>query len=580
MGPLNNLHKIYSLPFDSGPHIPGPRVLFAILDHLPKREKSLLLCASLATIIFGTIFIGVASALLKEDVPATGGELVEGIIGTPRFINPLLATSDTDQDLTTLVYSGLLRATYTGKYGPDLADSYNIAEDGLTYTFTLRPNLKWQDDKPLTSADILFTIRLAQDDVIKSPLRANWDGVVVEAPDPLTVRFTLKQPYSPFINNLTVGILPKHLWQSVKPAEFAFSLSNIQAVGSGPYKISKVNKDSAGMPTSIELAPFKDFALGRSYISKVALRFYSDEAAVLTAYKRGEVGSLSGLSTQAGQELSRSGKQVLGLPLPRVFGIFFNTSGIGPLSDLSVRQALSLVVDRESIIGVALQGFGTPTDSPLGLLGQRHADGSDSNTRLAKAISLLEAGGWRLGTGDVREKKGKVLSFTITTSNKPELSKTVAYLSSVWTPLGIKVETKIYEESDLIAQIIRPRKFDALLFGEIVGRFPDPYAFWHSSQRNDPGLNIGGYTSLPADKILQEARAAFNDTAREDKYQEFEELLSRDIPAIMLYSPEYLYLSDPKVAGGGLVKIGNSSDKIFKNFKKEIRQDRARRNFS
>jgi len=576
VGPLNNLHKSFKLPLDGSPHIPGPRELFAILDHMPKREKTLLLIIGIATVLFGTTFIATASSLFTESVPANGGELVEGIVGTPRFINPLLATSDTDQDLTALVYSGLLRAGESEKFELDLAESYNISEDGLTYTIILKPNLKWQDGKPITSADVLFTIRLAQDSVVKSAQHANWDGIIAEAPDSLTVRFILKQPYAPFIQNLTMGILPEHLWKSVKPGEFAFSTSNIQAVGSGPYKISKVNKDGAGIPTSIELVPYKDFALGRAFISKVILRFYPDEQALLSAYKRGEVVSVSGLSTQAGQDLTRVGKQVLGLPLPRVFGVFFNTTGAGPLNDNAVREALSLVVDRQSIVGVALQGFGTPTDSPIGTPGLSHTDGSDSTTRLAKAISLLEAGGWKVGTDGIRaNKKGKSLTFTLVTSDSPQLSKTAAYLDGVWTPIGVRVDTQVYEESDLISQIILPRKFDALLYGEIVGRIPDPYAFWHSSQRNDRGLNIGGYASLPANKILQEARAAVNDTLREEKYREFEDLLAEDVPAVLLYSPDYLYLPNPKISAVTNMKIGNPSDRFLNIYKWYVSEDRV-----
>ena len=573
---LNNLHKTYKLPLDSSPYIPGPRELFAILDHMPKREKSFLLAIIIVTLVSGTIFVGTASALFKESVPASGGELVEGVIGTPRFINPILATSDTDRDLTGLVYSGLLRAGTDEHFVPDLAESYTISPDGLTYTFVLKKDLKWQDGQPLTSEDIVFTINLIQNDTTKSPLGANWDKVVVEAPDSLTVRFTLTQPYSPFINNLTVGILPKHLWQEVKPAEFAFSVSNIQAIGSGAYKISKVDKDGAGIPTSIELVPFKNFTLGRAYIDKVTLRFYPDETALLSAYRRGEVGSVSGLSTEAGQDLTRSGKQVLGLPLPRIFGVFFNTNGTGALSEPAVREALSLVVDRYSIVGIALQGFGTPTDSPLGTPGLTHTDTGDSTTRLAKAISLLEASGWKVGAGGIREnKKNKILSFTLVTSNSPELSKTAAYLASVWTPIGVKVETQVYEESDLINQVIRPRKFDALLYGEIVGRFPDPYAFWHSLQRNDPGLNIGGYASLPADKILQEARAEVNDSLRKEMYKEFEEVLARDVPAILLYSPDYLYLPDPKVHNTSSMSIGAPGDRFLNIHKWYVAEDKV-----
>ncbi|HEY4483400.1 MAG TPA: hypothetical protein VI953_04480, partial [Candidatus Paceibacterota bacterium] len=164
---------------------------------------------------------------------------------------------------------------------------------------------------------------------------------------------------------------------------------------------------------------------------------------------------------------------------------------------------------------------------------------------------------------------------TLVTSDSPQLSKTAAYLDGVWTPIGVRVDTQVYEESDLISQIILPRKFDALLYGEIVGRIPDPYAFWHSSQRNDRGLNIGGYASLPANKILQEARAAVNDTLREEKYREFEDLLAEDVPAVLLYSPDYLYLPNPKISAVTNMKIGNPSDRFLNIYKWYVSEDRV-----
>ena len=224
---------------------------------------------------FGLLYILNQSLLVAA--PAPGGTLSEGIVGSPRFINPVLAMTDADRDVVSLVYSGLLRATPGGQYIPDLAKSFDVSPDGTTYTFILRSNATFHDGKLVTANDIVFTILKTQDPTLKSPLRANWDGVTVEEIDPTTVRFTLKSPYAPFIKNLTLGILPKHLWQDVSSEEFPFSELNTSSVGSGPFKISSISRSSAGIPTLYDLEPFEHYALGKPYLNHILLHFYQSE---------------------------------------------------------------------------------------------------------------------------------------------------------------------------------------------------------------------------------------------------------------------------------------------------------------
>ena len=206
----------------------------------------------------GRVYLLNAAFLIS--VPAHGGSLSEGLIGSPRFINPVLALSDSDRDLTSLIYSGLLKATPSGEYAPDLAQSYTVSPDGLTYTFTLRANDTFQDGTPVTADDVVFTIQKAQDPLLKSPVAANWDGVTVSEIDAHTVQFKLKSPYAPFVENLTIGILPKALWQNVSDDEFAFSDLNTSPVGSGPFEVGSIARNSSGIPSSYTLEAFNHYA--------------------------------------------------------------------------------------------------------------------------------------------------------------------------------------------------------------------------------------------------------------------------------------------------------------------------------
>ena len=275
------LMRRYDLPKVSSLHkiiaslSPSERVLFWLLT---------------AAFIFSTfiVFTQVNKETTSE-VPVRGGTVREGVIGAPRFINPLLALSDTDRDLTTLIYAGLTRPTPSGELIPDPAERYSISEDGTEYRFVLRDDARFHDGVPITADDVVFTVTMAQDAVIKSPRRADWDGVRVEKINDREVLFTLDRPYAPFLENTTIGILPRHLWMNVPPQEFAFSTFNTQPVGSGPFKLNDISYNSSGIPTQYDLRAYKDYTLGRPYINKLLVYFYSNEEDLLRAYVSGTI---------------------------------------------------------------------------------------------------------------------------------------------------------------------------------------------------------------------------------------------------------------------------------------------------
>ncbi len=516
---------------------------------------------------------------LAVEMPETGGTLTEGIIGTPRFINPLLAISDADRDLTNLVYSGLLRAD--GKEGliPDLAEKYEISEDGLSYAFTLKENLVWSDKEPLTSDDVIFTVKQAKDPVLKSNQRASWEGVEVEKIDDRTIRFSLKRPYAPFIENMTLGILPGHIWQDIAVEQMSLTDFNVNPVGSGPYEVSGVIKDSTGIIQSYILTPNKKFALGKPYINNLILKFYPSEKKLIEAYKNGDIDSVGGISPKNMEGIKGTGTNLRSLFLPRVFAVFFNQNNAQFLANRGVRRALNLATDKEKIISEVLKNFGSSLSGPLppGSLGvsplQEKITQKSYEENLKEARGILEKAGWKLNEQDKifekmdKKKIAQKLEISLSTSNSPELVETANLLKTMWENLGVKLNVKIFEIGDLNQDIIRPRKYDALLFGIMMGRDPDPFAFWHSSQRNDPGLNIALYTNIAADKLLEEARAVSDTEKREEKYRSFQEQVEMDIPAIFLYSPEYIYLALNNLKGFDTENITIPSERFSQVYK-------------
>lgn len=513
----------------------------------------------------GLLYLLNASLLVAS--PARGGSLTEGILGSPRFINPILAASDADRDVTALTYSGLLRATPEGGYEPNLAERYEISEDGLSYTFRLRQDATFHDGTPVTADDIVFTIGKIQDAGLKSPLRANWDGVVVEALDTRTVRFTLKAAYAPFIKNLSLGIVPKHLWEGVSDEEFPFSDLNASPVGSGPYRINSIERTASGIPSSYELKPFSRYIGGAPYLS-LTLRFYQSEDALVDALKSGEVDAASGISPEKLAALK--GPTIATTPLNRVFGVFFNQNQSEILRDKAVRRALNISLDRNDLIQKVLGGYGTPLLGPVppSVL---PSGTSTLEISIEAAREILADDGWKPNEQGVLQKttgKGssattQTLQFDLSTANVPELRAAAQYLKDTWGQLGVQVNVKVFEPGDLSQNVIRPRRFDALLFGEVIGRELDLFAFWHSSQRNDPGLNIAGYANADADEALQSLRQTADTQKRQALYQQFSDELRADVPAVFLYTPDFVYSIPNDIQGLDLGLVESPSDRFL-----------------
>ena len=533
---------------------------------------------SVCLVLWGASTIGFLFMLNTRflvEVPMRGGALIEGAIGTPRFINPLLAISDTDRDLTALVYSGLLRATPSGELIPDLAEKYVVSPDGLTYTFTLKEELFWHDGEPVTADDVVLTITRVQDPLLKSPKRASWEGVHTKKIDERTVEFSLEQPYSPFLENTAnLGILPAHLWGKISAEQFSFAKFNETPIGSGPYKIKELRKDNAGIPAYYDLVPFSRFSLGRPFVADIRFRFYANEESLLAGLTSGEIDAVNAITPQKAREFVPSeGRAVEQYRLPRVFGIFLNQNQNTLFTQKPVREALDTVVDRREITAAVLDGFGTPLTGPLppGALGfseEANEEATDADARTEAALAILKKAGWKpnakTGVMEKVTKSGtELLSFSLAVPDTEEVRRAAELVKAQWEGIGAKVTMRVFDQSDLHQSIIRPRKYDALFFGEIIGRESDPFAFWHSSQRNDPGLNIALYANIAVDTLLSRGRTTLERAERIKIYEEFEDTIKKDIPAIFVYSPDFLYVHPAEVQGIAAGTITISSERFL-----------------
>lgn len=490
-------------------------------------ERIIIILVSITLVTASFSIIVKLNRQFVVEIPKEGGEVHEGMIGTPRFINPVLATSDTDRDFSSLLYSGLLRITNNGELIPDLAESYSVSEDGLTYYFKIKEDAVFHDGEKITTDDIIFTILKTQEPAIKSPKRPNWDGVKVEKINEREIEFTLNAPYDPFIYNATLGILPKHTWQNITVEEFPFTSLNTNAIGSGPYQIKNIKRDENEIITSYELRSFSKYTIKKPYIPKILIHFYKNEEDLIQAFNKKQITSIHSISPKNISELKLKNERIIKIPYSRIFALFFNQNKSSLLTEKTIREALDHSIDRNKLIESVLQGYGTPLYSPLTLF-------SPQDTQ---SIYTIDEGKKILGSKDLSSS-----SLTITTNNVPELIAAGEQITNTFNEIGIKTQLQVYDINELTSTIIRPREYEVLLFGNVINRDLDYYAFWHSSQRNDPGLNLSSYTSIDSDKALEEARGSNSQDEKVSLLQKFEKEVINDTPAVFLYSPDFIYI--------------------------------------
>lgn len=526
------------------------------------------LIALLGIIFLGTLLAYFAFGLSTVAQADYGGTYIEGIAGSPNIVNPLFNQfNPVDRDLSALIFNGLTRADERGVIKPDLARSWDISPDGLIYTFTLRSDISWSDGAPFSSADVIYTIQTIQSSDYPglTDIASLWRTVAVTALNPLTVRMQLSQPFAPFLDYTTIGLLPSHLLQDVSAADLPTAQFSRQPVGTGPFVLDDLTTEGA------TLTPNPRYFGQRPYLGTLQFIFYRDYESVLAAYQRGEVEGISQVTPELLTEarslpkLDLQSAQLAGMTL-----VFFNNS-IPQFQDAQVRQALLYGMDRQKIIDTILQGQGLVGAGPI-LPNSWAFDDALKKYPYDPVLAgeLLDKAGWQdLNEDGVREKGGQQLAFTlITNTDDPTRARIAQQLADDWKKIGAQVNVQLVSRTALVQDNLRPRKFDAVLFGIAeLPADPDPYALWHSTQtpdKSDAGQNYSGWENAEADDLLQQARRTTDLAQRADLYRQFQTLFMQDVPAAVLYYPVYTYGVDERLHGVQLAPLLDPSDR-FRN---------------
>jgi peptide/nickel transport system substrate-binding protein len=539
-------------------------------DNLRLRLGALLFVAGAA--ILGTRFYFSHTVI----APAVGGAVIEGAVGTPRSINPIYAPSnDVDADLVRLTFSRLFTADADGELVPDLVERHEVSDDRRTYLLTLRDDARWHDGKPVTADDVSFTVALIQDPAWKSPLHLALKDVAVDQPDARTVRLTLKEPFAPFLSRLTFGILPRHVWKDVTPQGASQAEANLKPVGSGPFKFSSLKRDKRGFLMSYTLERNADYYKEAPYLKELTFQFYPDYPAAVEALKKRQVDSLSFLPRDMRAELQGAAHVLpVSLELPQYTAVFLNARNNEALKDKGVRRALALAVDKTRILFDVLAGDGRPLDGPA-IPGYTELSKSPVAFRLDEAGAILDGLGWKVDPADGLRKrtvpadpKTKTpesvapLRLTLTTVDQAESLGAATVVKNGWAALGVETVLNAVPASDIHRTVIKPRAYEALLYGQLLGSDRDPYPFWHSSQAQDPGLNLAMFADRNADDAIEKAQREADPAVRQEHYRKFLEVLADEIPAIFLYSPSYTYPLPSELKGFGGKRVASPADRF------------------
>ncbi|MEK7635820.1 MAG: peptide ABC transporter substrate-binding protein [Patescibacteria group bacterium] len=513
-------------------------------------------------IIFSLSSFLLALAYINENttiVPVDGGKYTEGILGQPVFINPILAVSDADRDLTELLFDNLF----------NMAESYKTNENGEVWRYRIKDEVYWHDGQRVTSDDIIFTIELIQNPDSYSPLFSSWNGVKVSRISEREVEFKISSPYVFFKSNIEdLKPIPKHIFASIPPANIRLSNYNLEPIGSGPFVFRYFNKRADGYIKNYELEKNENYYNKKPYIDKLNITFYNKEDELINAFNSGLIDGL-GIAEKKSIEKVNFSNNTFSLRMLKYYAVFFNPYSHQALKDKNVRLALLTATNKNGIIKKIFSGQATEVSDPLiNTINETKNNSTKPEFSLEKAAQILESTGWKIKDNEIREKdidkENVALEFILTVPEIPFLVETAELIKSDWEKIGIKLNLLVLPLSEINNNAIKNRDYQMILFGNILGRNPDIFSFWHSSERFYPGLNLSLYESKTADSLLETIRKDFNDEKRQSDLLSLNSLITSDSPAIFLYSPNYLYVARKNLGGFDSAEISFLSDR-FKN---------------
>ncbi len=508
---------------------------------------------------------------LMTPQPVEGGSYTEGLVGSFQRLNPLLDTyNPADRDIDRLVYSRLISFDERGNPVSELAETWGVSLDGTIYNVQLREDAKWHDGKPVTCEDVAFTIEMMKNsgDAIPADLKAFWENINVVVLSETAMQFLLPEPFAPFLDYLSFGIVPKHLLEGMSFDEITDAQFNLQPVGSGPYRVERLIVED-GQIKGVVLEAFADYFGNKPFIQTVLFRYYPDSTSAFEAYQEGTVQGISHVGLDvlpaalAEPELSLyTGRE------PELTMVLLNLKDqqAAFLADADVRRALYLGINRQAMIDRLMQGQAILANGPIFPGTWAYYDGLQQvGYEPDTALTLLKKAGYVLAEdGDIVRKKGEVaLSLTLIHPDTP-LHKVIAdQIASDWEKLGAAVTLEAMTYDQLVAERLSPRSYQAALVDLNLSRSPDPdpYPFWDQLQATN-GQNYSQWDNRNASDYLEQARVTLDQMERARLYRNFQVIFAEDLPSLPLFYPVYTYGVSRDVLGVRMGPLLDTSDRL------------------
>ena len=539
-----------------------------------KKLRWPLLIVFLALIIIGVLLLSQQPKVLQSPevktptvvVPTKGGVYTEALVGSLSRLNPLLdITNPVDRDVDCLLFSGLVRYDDRGVPQGDLSASWGISIDGLIYNFAIRQEAVWHDGQPVTSDDVIFTLELmrSEDSLISSDLRNFWQQVEIQRLDEKAVQFRLPEPFAPFLDYLTFGILPEHLLGDLTLADLIDAKFNLQPVGTGPYRLDHLITED-GKITGISLKAFDQYYSTKPFIEELAFRYYPSAQEALAAYQKAEVMGIGQVTADILPEVLKDpqlGVYTSRLPQLTLVLLNLNQPSAPFFQDVNVRQALMMGLNRQQIIDRLFNGQAIIADGPIFPGSWASYDGTERiGYNPQEAIDLLRAAGYTIPAdgGSVRAKEGNPLEFELLYPDDEQHADLAETIQQDWAQLGVSVILRAVAYDELVNDYLSPRQYQAALVDLNLARSPDPdpYPFWHQEQATG-GQNYSQWNDRQASEYLEQARITTDITERARLYRNFQVRFAQELPALPLYYPVYTYAVSTEVQG---VRIGSLFD--------------------
>ncbi len=504
--------------------------------------------------------------------PVKGGFYTEALVGSLQRLNPMLDFGNpADRDVDRLLYSRLITFDERGSAVADLASGWGVSRDGTVYNFELKPDITWHDGEPLTADDILFTTELLRNggEYVPSDLQEFWSGIEVVKLSPNSLQFKLPEPFSPFLDYLSFGILPSHILSGKTMDEIKDMDFNIQPVGSGPYKFERLIVEE-GQISGLVLTAYAGYYGTAPFIEQLIFRYYPDSAAALQAYRAGQVQGISHISQDAlPAALGEPNLAVYTGRLPELSMVLFNLKNdeTSFFQDANLRRALYMGINRQYIVDRIFAGQAILADGPI-------FPGTwafyDATTRVEldveTAKTLLDEAGFPVNPENTTERvssDGMVLKFTLLHPDTDLHRQVAESIQQDWSGLGVSVTLEAVPYDVLVMERLANREYQAALVDLNLAQYPDPdpYPFWDSIQATG-GQNYSQWDDKIASEYLEEARITVDVGERARLYRNFQVIFTDELPSLPLYYPVYNYGVDRQIQGVRMGPLLDTSDRF------------------